>query len=361
MAKLVHSWFLRKAQKIPLYPGDKPGTQEADILGSLAVAQRFPGLRKFFLKTTKVLMRGKVRRIADIAGSIEVEKIVQGFSATEANIYSKTLVKLGFPRLNMSRGKVTGFLSDSATGAKQVASRIGTPVQSKIPSKKIVSALEQHIDFLTEESFFQKAHRAAKQENLITRDERTREFYHDYAAEYGVNYRSLQMLRTGGSRISDMKLGRMYFFKYAAEATASGRGVDIKKGNVYDEFPLIFLLAEEPGSLEGINFHYMTPKERIILLGRMFEYLNSEDFDNRTKLFSTKFRRTIKNNKLFRYARVCYREYKPGRIDSKIIQVHPMDWELAITVPTERFVTPKGGRVASKKIWNQTNKLARTF
>ena len=291
--------LLSKIKKIPLYPGDKPGTQDADILGALAVAQRLPGLRKFFLTTTKILMRGKVRKLADIASSIEVEKIVQGFSKGEASVYSKTLVNIGFPRLQMSRGKVMGFLSDSATGAKQIASRIGhAPVQSKIPSKKIQRALEQHIDFLTEESFFQKAHRAAKRENLITRDERTREFYHDYAAEYGVNYRSLQMLRTGGRRISDIKLGRMYFFRYDAEGTASGRGIEIERGNVYDNFPLIFLLSETPGSLEGINFHYMVPKERIKLLGRMFEYLNSADFDDRTKLFSTKFKRTIKSNRL---------------------------------------------------------------
>ena len=105
----------------------------------------------------------------------------------------------------------------------------------------------------------------------------------------------------------------------------------------------------------------MTPKERIKLLGRMFEYLNSENFDDRTKLFSVKFRRAIKDNKLFKYAKACYREYKPGRIESKIIQVHPMDWELAITVPTERFTTPTGARVPSKKIWAQTNKIARTF
>ena len=97
----------------------------------------------------------------------------------------------------------------------------------------------QHIDFLKEESFFQKAHRAAKQENLITRHRRTREFYHDYAAEHGVNYRSLQMHRTGGTRTGNIKLGRMYFFRYAAEGTASGRGVDIKRGNVYDAFPLV--------------------------------------------------------------------------------------------------------------------------
>ena len=353
--------LLQRFKNIPLYPGDKPGVQEIEILGGLALAQRFPGVRLFFLRTTKVLASGKIKSIADIGKSIEIEDAVKKFSKAEATMYTKTLVKIGFPRLVMERGKVMGFLSKTAQKAKQTISQLGTPTQRKITNQKIADALEQHIDFLKDESFFQKAHRAAKQENLITRDERTRAFYHDYAAEQGVNYRSMQMLRTGGRRAGNIKLGRMYFFNYAAEGTASGRGVDIRKGNVYDAYPLIFLLSQTPDSLEGINFHYMVPKQRIILLGRMFEYLNSEDFDDRTKLFSTKFRRTIRDNKLFRYARACYREYKPGRIDSKIIQVHPMDWELAITVPTERFVTSKGGRVASKKIWTQTNKLARTF
>ena len=353
--------ILKKFQKIPLYPGDKPGVQDVEILGGLALAQKFPGVRLFFARATKILASGKIKSIADIAKSVDVEKAVRKFSKAEANMYTKTLVKIGFPRLSMERGKVMGFLSETSKGVKPTVSKIRTPTQRKITNQKISDALEQHIDFLKEESFFQKAHRAAKQENLITRDERTREFYHDYAAEQGVNYRSLQMLRTGGRRAGNIKLGRMYFFNYEAEGTASGRGVSIKRGNVYDAYPLIFLLSQTPDSFEGINFHYMVPKQRIILLGRMFEYLNSADFDDRTKLFSTKFRRTIKNNKLFKYARACYRVYNPGRIDSKIIQVHPMDWELAITVPTERFVTPAGGRVASKKIWTQTNKLARTF
>ena len=177
----------------------------------------------------------------------------------------------------------------------------------------------------------------------------------------------MQILRTGGRRIGDIKIGRMYFFRYEAEDTASGRGVrtkwtnNIESNRIYDEFPLIFLLSEDPGLLEGINFHYMMPKHRIILLGRMFEYLNNEDFDNRTKLFSVRFKRAIKENRRFRYAKAAYKEYKPGRIRSKILQVHPMDWELAITVPTERFVTPAGGRVASKTMWKQTNRLARKF
>ena len=339
-----------------------PKTPEGQLLASLAIAQRFPGVRLFFIRATKALASGKIRKIADIGKSKEVEMAVRKFTKAEAAMYTKTLVKVGFPRLVMSRGKVMGFLSDTATSAKQIISKIGqSAVHRKITSQKIATALEQHIDFLKDESFFQKAHRAAKQENLITRNRKTREFYHDYAAEHGVNYRSLQMQRSGGTRTGNIKLGRMYFFRYDAEGTASGRGVDIKKGNVYDAFPLIFLLTETPESFEGINFHYMVPTERIKLLGRMFEYLNSEDFDNRTKLFSSKFKKTIKENSLFRFARVCYRVYNPGRVASKIIQVHPMDWELAITVPTEKFVTPAGGRVASKKIWTQTNKLARKF
>ena len=340
-----------------------PKTPEGQLLAGLATAQKFKGIRLFFLKVTRVLASGKIRKISDIGKSKEIEDIVKKFNKTEAGIYTKTLVKVGFPRLVLSRGKVMGFIRDRAPGVAQVvAAKIGqTPVQRKITSQKIADALEQHIDFLKDESFFQKAHRAAKQENLITRNRKTREFYHDYAAEHGVNYRSLQMQRSGGTRTGNIKLGRMYFFRYDAEGTASGRGVDIKKGNVYDAFPLIFLLTETPESFEGINFHYMVPTERIKLLGRMFEYLNSENFDNRTKLFSSKFKKTIKENSLFRFARVCYRVYKPGRVASKIIQVHPMDWELAITVPTEKFVTPAGGRVASKKIWTQTNKLARKF
>ena len=339
-----------------------PKTPEGQLLASLATAQRFKGIRLFFLKATKILASGKIKKISDIGKSKEIENAVKKFTKTEAGMYTKTLVKVGFPRLVLSRGRVMGFLSETAQGAKQVVSRIGqTAVHRKITSQKIATALEQHIDFLKDESFFQKAHRAAKQENLITRNKRTREFYHDYAAEHGVNYRSLQMQRSGGTRTGNIKLGRMYFFRYDAEGTASGRGVDIKKGNVYDAFPLIFLLTETPESFEGINFHYMVPTERIKLLGRMFEYLNSENFDNRTKLFSSKFKKTIKENSLFRFARVCYRVYNPGRVASKIIQVHPMDWELAITVPTEKFVTPSGGRVASKKIWIQTNKLARVF
>ena len=142
----------------------------------------------------------------------------------------------------------------------------------------------------------------------------------------------------------------MYFFRYTPN----------KPYETYDEFPLIFMLYEDADNFSGINFHYLSPKLRAILLGHMLQYMSNKDYTERTKIFARKFRDVIKKNKRFRHAKVSYRQYRNDQVQSKVIQVHPLDWELAIMVPTERFKTIGGGRTASKKIWFKTAKEART-
>jgi len=346
----------------------KEETEAADTIASkmsggktlaiLAIAQRYPGLRMFFLRVSRFILKKGLRNLDQMALDKDLESAVTKFNKTEASVYSKTLGKLGFPRLAMSKGKVVGFFQETVDAATKVVKR--PKVTYKI-SKGVKEALDKHIDFLTEESFFQKAHKIAKQNNVISRSQKAREWYHDYAAEYGVNFRAGQMTRGGGKRISDIKLGRMYFFRYQSQSSASGRDILQTKDEIYDAFPLIFCLGEYPNLIEGFNFHYITPDLRARLLGKMFMYLNNEDFNNKTKLFATKFKKVIQDNRLFRHAKVSFKAYKPGRIRSKIIEVHPLDWELAIMLPTERFVTPDGARVSSKKIWFQSKKIAKVI
>ena len=346
----------------------KEETEAADVIADkmsggktlaiLAIAQRYPGIRLFFGRVAKFILKKGLRNLDKMALDKELEKTVMKFNKSEATVYTNTLGKLGFPRLALSRGRVTGFLHETVDAATKLVKK--PRVTHKI-SKGVKEALDKHIDFLTEESFFQKAHTIAKQNNIISRSERAREWYHDYAAEYGVNFRSGQMLRGGGKRISDIKLGRMYFFRYQSQSSASGRDIIKTKDEIYDAFPLIFCLAEHPNLIEAFNFHYIEPALRARLLGKMFMYLNNEDFNNKTKLFATKFKKVIQDNRLFRHAKVSYRTYKPGRIRSKILEVHPLDWELAIMLPTERFITPDGARVSSKKIWFQSKKLAKVI
>ena len=346
----------------------KEETEAADVIADkmsggktlaiLAIAQRYPGIRLFFGRVARFLLKKGLKNLDKMVLDKDLEKAVTKFNRSEATVYTNTLGKLGFPRLAMSRGRVMGFLHETVDATTKLVKK--PRVTYKI-SKGVKEALDKHMDFLTEESFFQKAHQIAKQNNVISRSERAREWYHDYAAEYGINFRSGQMLRGGGKRISDIKLGRMYFFRYQSQSSASGRDIIKTKDEIYDAFPLIFCLAEHPNLIEAFNFHYIEPALRARLLGKMFMYLNNEDFNNKTKLFATKFKKVIQDNRLFRHAKVSYRTYKPGRIRSKILEVHPLDWELAIMLPTERFITPDGARVSSKKIWFQSKKLAKVI
>jgi hypothetical protein len=320
--------------------------QDKVILGALVGAAKFKGLRLFFSRITSAFTSGQVKDFGSVGQVKGVNKIIAKFTMSETGIYRKLLEPIGFPRLGIVDGKVSGFVGSKSAAA----ARVGTvSVDTKPFQKKIVANLQQHIDYLEKESFFQKAHKEAKQMGIIGRNELARRWYHDYALEQGVNYRSFQMLRKGGKRISDRKLGRMYFFRYTPN----------KPYETYDEFPLIFMLYEDADNFSGINFHYLSPKLRAILLGHMLMYMSNKDYTERTKIFARKFRDVIKKNKRFRHAKVSYRQYRNDQVQSKVIQVHPLDWELAIMVPTERFKTIGGGRTASKKIWFKTAKEAR--
>ena len=315
--------------------------QDKRILAAFAAAQKIPGLRGVFKLVAKMVLRGRIKSINDLAENPEFQRIARKLTRTEVNIYTKVLTPVGFPRLVMEKGKVVQVIGK--TQARQLIS---------MPSgDRVTKALEQHIDYLQEESFFQKAHKQAKNLRITNRTEQARQFYHNYALSFGVNYRSMDMLRTGGRRISNMLLGRMYFFRYNPT----------EPRDVYDIYPLIFMLYEDVDNFSGINFHYLTPKQRAVLLGQMFTYLNNEDFGTTTKLMVKSFRILIQHDRRFRFAKSAYRQYRPDQVRSKIIQVHPLDWELAITVPTEKFKSFGGSRITSKSVWIENTKRAKTL
>jgi len=329
------------------------------ILSALALGARVPGIRNFFKAASKLLTLGRLKKLSDVGNSQQLANAVKKFTKQEVTLYNKHLVPLGFPKLVLEgkigqRGsKITGFAQKETTRTVHRGVTIADAEMRRmgVTKEKVMRTIDQHIDFLKSESFFQKAHKQAKQQGIIERTELSREWFHDYALEQGLNYRSMEMLRTGGKRISDMRLGRMYFFRYRPN----------KPEEIYDEFPLMFLLAEDPDNMWGLNFHHLSPKRRAILLGKMLDFMNNTEYNENTRLMARKFRSMIQTNKRFRDAKAIYRQYRIEDIKSKVIHVHPLDWELAIMVPTERFKTLGGGRTASKKIWYKTFRRAKTL
>ena len=312
---------------------------KSNALKTLAlVASAGPRLRQFIGVIGKSFAKGKIKSFKNIGENVEVQVLVAKFNQKESSHYTKMLVPLGFPTIadiqKLSR----------ATLRRQVDKLAEHPLSKSQLEGEAQEVLQEHIDYLTNESFFQKAHREAQKQDIIGRSPEAREWYHDYAAAYGTSFSYTQMLKEGGRRAGRPIRGKMMFFKYRPDIVET----------TYDLYPLIFVLNSKPGYFDGINFHYLTPKMRALTLGNMFIFLSNLDFDISTELNFRSFTNAVSNNKKFKFAKVSLRRYNYSNIQSKIINVHPLDWELAIMLSTEKFFDKKNSRATSQAIWKET-------
>ena len=104
----------------------------------------------------------------------------------------------------------------------------------------------------------------------------------------------------------------------------------------YDMFPMIMLLKAEKETFLGINFHYLRPKWRAILLDRVTARIGG-GFPKWSKLRNIKqITPTIKR-------------YRYDHIMRKVIPIKEDEQEIAIFLPTERF--KKAGKA---NVWSDS-------
>lgn len=333
----------------------KPRADQKKILKSLAVLQREPKVREMFAKSIKLYRSGKIRKLQDIVKDKNIAKTVSQFSKKESRLYTKLLEPIGFPKIQLQdiKGKrIIGFVSARRGKFSDIKRGVDKIINVNEEQKKILKVMNEHIKFLGEESFFQKAHKEAKTQNILSRDEASMEFYMEYAANYGIDFNHLNMLREGGKKRAAMQpvfLGRMFFYRY--------RPVSPRVN--YDFYPLVFILNQTQDYFEGINFHNMFMKDRILMLANMYSYLNNMKFDKTTRILFRNFSRVIKTNKRFKLAKASFRRYRYKDVLSKFIEVNPFDWEIAMSVSTERFYNENRGKAPSKLTWMTTRILSK--
>jgi len=101
----------------------------------------------------------------------------------------------------------------------------------------------------------------------------------------------------------------------------------------YDQFPLIMLIGYETDTFVGLNFHYLNPKLRAILLDRV----------------TAKIGKGIMNwNKISKIRQVapCVKRYRYDHIVRKVIPIEEKENEIAIFLPIERFK-----KASKSKVW----------
>ena len=144
------------------------------------------------------------------------------------------------------------------------------------------------------------------------------------------------ILTRSESLTSRSRLGKMYFYSYNPKWK--------DKLPWYDTFPLVFPIEEYNNGFLGLNFHYLRPKDRAILLDQLKVFANNKKYDETTKLKLTY--NMLKGFTKIKRARPTVHRYLSSKVNSKFVLINADEWEVALFLPVERFK-----KANKKKVW----------
>lgn len=155
----------------------------------------------------------------------------------------------------------------------------------------------------------------------------------DWYRETAKKYKSVKENDFFGGKSKDRMstqplVGGMYMMMYDAKTKA--------KLPYYDRMPLIFPYKKVKGGFYGLNMHYLPLSLRANLMDALYQTANNDRYDETTKLkISYKILDGAARYKEFR---PCVKRYLNSQVQSKFMYVFPSEWDIALFLPTERFV-----------------------
>ncbi|MDB4786179.1 hypothetical protein OAG36_00440 [bacterium] len=155
----------------------------------------------------------------------------------------------------------------------------------------------------------------------------------DWYRETARTYKTVKENQFFGGKNKDRMMARplvggMYMMLYDAKTKA--------KLPYYDRMPLIFPYRRVPGGFMGLNMHYIPLPARARLMDALYDTANNSSYDETTRLkISYKILDKAAKYKEFR---PCVKRYLTSQVQSKFMYVFPSEWDIALFLPTERFV-----------------------
>ena len=144
------------------------------------------------------------------------------------------------------------------------------------------------------------------------------------------------------STVAATILGKMYFYSYNPKWKAELPW--------YDTFPLVFPIERYPDGFLGLNFHYLAPKHRAILMDQLKAFANNKKYDETTKLRLTY--NMLKGFTKIKRARPTVHRYLNSKVNSKFVLVNADEWEVALFLPVERFK-----KASKKQVWANSKEM----
>lgn len=139
--------------------------------------------------------------------------------------------------------------------------------------------------------------------------------------------------------------GRMYMINYR-------NPVGKQTLPYYDMFPLIMPFEVSSTHLTAINFHYLHPMQRLILMDKLVQYKVGTGNNLATKIRADWS--VLKNFSRFREAKPAVKRYKRNLIVGRYLFIEPEDWVTAIILPTESFK-----KAPKQRVYTESNRIMR--
>ena len=164
-----------------------------------------------------------------------------------------------------------------------------------------------------------------------------REWFRKKIRETRVNRQSLL---TDSDRSANVPtVGRMYCYSYNPK--------NAKTLPYYDEFPLIFVVDTYGGGFLGINLHYVSPRNRILIMEALSDIANNKKYDRTTRLALTYS--TLKRLSKFSLIKPCVKRYLYSHVRSKFVRIDANEWDIAIFLPIQKFK-----KAAPSTVWSKS-------
>ena len=147
-------------------------------------------------------------------------------------------------------------------------------------------------------------------------------------ASFAPNIRGASILKDDTRKVDRVLPGRLYFYVYDPKTKATLP--------YYDKFPLVLPIEKYSDGFLGLNFHYIRPKDRLLLMDKLYDTLTNDRYDEKTKLRANYD--LLSNAARFGAYKPCVKRYLNSHIRSGIVEIGVNDWEIALMLPVDNFV-----------------------
>jgi len=138
-----------------------------------------------------------------------------------------------------------------------------------------------------------------------------------------------------------MWLGKMFFLFYNPKNKLTLP--------YYDKFPIVMPIHTYNDGFLGLNFHYLSPSQRSILLERLLTLRNNQEMDETTRI-RIKYG-ILKKTAKYKHHKPTIKRYLTQHIKGRLLPVEPENWMTSILLPVAQFVKAK-----DQTVWNESKR-----